>query len=472
MNSIIKYSFKLLIFIVLLSDFVHSEAEIEQLPQIVAFLGSKRVGKDTSADFLVRMKGYKKYSLADPMKKALKLLFHFSDDQLWGDDKEAIDPYWQVSPREMMQFIGIDVLAEELPNRFPPIKSNGKNFHIRHFDLYVKQHPTELLVISDLRMQEDVFALKEMGAVIIKLIRPGTNNNDTHISEQGVAGIVSYDYEVINGGTIDQLEQKIEEILLQESLKRNLTGYTDFPTGLSICIDEVIASQLFKVAVANARQYDSKWVEDKLNLILAGEFQSLSPEEIKRLKKERILLSMLRNACKMLCKTHEPPHELARYEECLGDLNDALANNLSEHILSFARKFQAKLSLNVIDMAVEQFEPTSRESFDKLVYHLLEHLSTSVQQATLPIAEFHEIRWTLKYFLNLFRIYEQVESNSLNKLALEILERNNQVMGVIHDQAVAADMKGKIKYQDSIVEVPLSVQKTVFELSSALKKVK
>lgn len=195
----------------MLSGFVHStEDTTHQPPKIVAFLGHKRVGKDTAADFLVKIYGYQKYALADPMKKAVQILFDFSDKQLWGDEKEILDPFWQVTAREIMQFIGIDVLYVALQARFPHLE---RSFCILNFERCTQKFPDDLFVISDLRMQEDVDALKKLGAVIIRLERPGINSTDPHVSEEGVNSVKGYDYTVINDGTIEELEDKIRRCL-------------------------------------------------------------------------------------------------------------------------------------------------------------------------------------------------------------------------------------------------------------------
>ncbi|MBS0628242.1 MAG: hypothetical protein JSS09_08535, partial [Verrucomicrobia bacterium] len=190
------------------NGFVYCEQK-NNLPQIVAFLGSNRVGKDTSADFLIKTYGYQKYALADPMKKAVQSLFHFSDQQLWGDEKEIIDPYWQVTPREVMQFIGIDTLFEGLGTRFPHL---GHTFYLRAFERFRKEHPQSLIVISDLRMQEDVNALKEMGAFIIRIERPGLVSKDNHASELQVPLVKGVDFTIVNDSTIEELENKIVKV--------------------------------------------------------------------------------------------------------------------------------------------------------------------------------------------------------------------------------------------------------------------
>ena len=181
------------------------------LPQIVAFLGPKHVGKDTAADFLVRAHGFTKYSLADPVKRAVQQLFHFTNEQLWGNDKDIVDRYWGVKPREVMQFIGIDTLFHAFAKRFPQI---GSSICIRSMQCWQQEHPGALIAISDLRMKEDLDALKKMGALIIRLERPGIVGSDTHSSEAGVSLVQGHDHVIVNDSTVDALEQKIETRVL------------------------------------------------------------------------------------------------------------------------------------------------------------------------------------------------------------------------------------------------------------------
>lgn len=179
-------------------------------PEIVAFLGAKRVGKDTAADHLVETQGYTKYSLASPMKQAVKELFHFSDEQMWGMEKDVIDPYWGLTPREVMQFIGIDTLFNGLGERFPHL---GHTFFMRAFERWSQEHPGECIVIADLRMQEELCCLKEMGALVIKLERPGFENSDSHFSEAQVASVEGYDLSIVNDGSLEEFLDKIDKAL-------------------------------------------------------------------------------------------------------------------------------------------------------------------------------------------------------------------------------------------------------------------
>jgi len=58
---------------------------------LIGFLAKKRHGKDTSADYLVKKYNYKKLSFAKPIKDACKILFGFTDEQLYGNLKEVKD---------------------------------------------------------------------------------------------------------------------------------------------------------------------------------------------------------------------------------------------------------------------------------------------------------------------------------------------------------------------------------------------
>ena len=61
---------------------------------IVGICGRAGSGKDTVVDILVRDHGFVKIAIADPLKRVLKDVFDFSDEQLWGPSKlrDAPDP--------------------------------------------------------------------------------------------------------------------------------------------------------------------------------------------------------------------------------------------------------------------------------------------------------------------------------------------------------------------------------------------
>jgi hypothetical protein len=68
---------------------------------IIGIVGKAGSGKDTVADILVRDHGFCKIALADPMKRACREFFDFTDDQLWGPSemRNEVDDRWP-RPRE------------------------------------------------------------------------------------------------------------------------------------------------------------------------------------------------------------------------------------------------------------------------------------------------------------------------------------------------------------------------------------
>ena len=204
-----KYSLTFLVSLFLAFNVVAVE------PKLIGLVGQKRVGKDTAADYLESKYHLKKYAMATPMKDALKSLFLLSDAQLYGDQKEVVDPRWGVTPRELMDFIGVDTLKYNLPKKFPQIG----DIYIKHLHFKMMAHPEDSLAICDVRFQKDVDALKKLGGVIIKITRPKLENNDQHISEKGVLNITGIDYAIENNGSIKDLHKKLDQIMAQASVK-------------------------------------------------------------------------------------------------------------------------------------------------------------------------------------------------------------------------------------------------------------
>lgn len=55
-------------------------------------IGSAGAGKDTLADFLVEKASFNKLALADPLKRVLREVYDFTEDQLWGPSQNRNAP--------------------------------------------------------------------------------------------------------------------------------------------------------------------------------------------------------------------------------------------------------------------------------------------------------------------------------------------------------------------------------------------
>ena len=94
---------------------------------IIALIGAERVGKDTFADILVNEYGFKKHSMADPIRDISKVIFpgwfnSGSDGRLeFAVDKDIVEPKSGICPREFMKWLGTDIFQLEFHRRFPDV---------------------------------------------------------------------------------------------------------------------------------------------------------------------------------------------------------------------------------------------------------------------------------------------------------------------------------------------------------------
>lgn len=109
---------------------------------IIGIAGGKGSGKDTASDYLVENYGAVKYAFADLIKKLLIISFGLKRDQLYGtqDQKETVDPRYNLSPRQLMQRVG-DGAREAF----------GDCFWVEKLFQQIVEDRPKLVVISDVR---------------------------------------------------------------------------------------------------------------------------------------------------------------------------------------------------------------------------------------------------------------------------------------------------------------------------------
>ena len=181
---------------------------------IIGLLAKKRHGKDTVADYLVEKYGFKKFSLADTLKDACKILFGFDDEQLYGDKKEEIDPKWKVSPRKMFQYLGTDIFRKQMADVIPDIEDK---FWVKSLEIKIintlKENNNQNIIVADCRFQNEVDMIHNLGGTVIKIVRPSISDDDIHESEKNIDLINNYDIIVQNNKTIIDLHKKIVNII-------------------------------------------------------------------------------------------------------------------------------------------------------------------------------------------------------------------------------------------------------------------
>ncbi len=198
---------------------------------IISISGLIGSGKDTIADYLVNKHGFRRESWADTLKDAVSCVFGWDRVLLEGKTSESRkwrelpDVWWSerlginVTPRTVLQEWGTDVCRN--------------NYHdaiwIASLENKIRKTNDDI-VISDSRFQNELDSVKRLGGITIRVTRgesPVWMNEylahgktpewtkkypNVHASEYSSVGC-KYDHLVENNGSIDQLYNKINDLL-------------------------------------------------------------------------------------------------------------------------------------------------------------------------------------------------------------------------------------------------------------------
>ena len=151
--------------------------------KIIGIAGRAGAGKDTAADYLVRLFGYEKHAFAGPLKRGVSELFGIplavlNDRTL----KEREDEVWGRTPRHLLQWLGTDVLRKQISNEFFLVSMARS----------IAESDKNRIVISDVRFDDEARFIRQLGGTIIQIKRPGYENglsgrSKAHASEQGIS---------------------------------------------------------------------------------------------------------------------------------------------------------------------------------------------------------------------------------------------------------------------------------------------
>jgi len=161
--------------------------------KIIAFTGKYQSGKTTCANFI---QNTIKLSFAKPVKDIAKRQFGWDGQK---DDRG----------RKLLQLIGTDVGREYNPNIW--VEKMEQEFENKEY------WHTNIIIIDDLRFNNEAELIKKWEGIIIEIIRPGYNG-DNHKSEQGIDKIF-INYTIENDGTIEELKNKVFTIIEKEQIK-------------------------------------------------------------------------------------------------------------------------------------------------------------------------------------------------------------------------------------------------------------
>jgi len=171
--------------------------------KIIAFHGPAGAGKDTAA-FAIKesTSNTEILSFAGPLKDACKILFNFSNDQVYHPViKEEIDERWKKSPRQILQWLGTDILRTHI----------NQDFLIMNMKQRMDSSNADYIIISDVRFDNEAEFIRSLGGKIVKIERPNikTTIHSDHASEKGISPDL-IDAIVENNTSIEEFQTRIK----------------------------------------------------------------------------------------------------------------------------------------------------------------------------------------------------------------------------------------------------------------------
>lgn len=122
--------------------------------------------------------------------------------------KTEMDDVWAVNRmpitvRQFLQRLGTEAIRDNLhPNAW--------------VNALLADYKGDNWIITDLRFPNEFAALKRKDALLIRVVRPGLEYAN-HISETALDSYV-FDEEIVNDGTIDELIEKVKEMMTRRKL--------------------------------------------------------------------------------------------------------------------------------------------------------------------------------------------------------------------------------------------------------------
>lgn len=176
------------------------------MKKIIGFGYKRERGKDTSCDHIIKnYSGFVKDNFARSLKEGIgKGVFGLTNEQLYGKLKSVVDPFWDMTPRSILQRAGTNAMRSEFGEKI------WVNTLLRRF----KEQDNNVLV-ADMRFLSEVEAIKNEGGYVINIKRdiPFNDKVDLHKSETELDSFEDWDFVVDNNGTYNSLYLSLQTIM-------------------------------------------------------------------------------------------------------------------------------------------------------------------------------------------------------------------------------------------------------------------
>jgi len=196
--------------------------------KLIGLMGEARTGKDSIADNVLKAHRYIKVPFAESLKNAAREIFGFSEEQLYGALKEVIDPFWQETPRAILQKLGTDAMRAIWPNVWiMSLKKRIDNLQDQGYNRFV---------VTDVRFKNELEAIKGWGGEVWRIYRiggPGAQGGvKEHPSEIEMKSIPDKEFDAVikaDSGDLDTLYELAEvEYQCQEAVIETVDDIIDY----------------------------------------------------------------------------------------------------------------------------------------------------------------------------------------------------------------------------------------------------
>ena len=196
---------------------------------IIGLIGQKRVGKDTVATIIQKYDNeYKCMALADPIKDIARIMFNFSEKQLFEKEKDEIDNKWNIKPRQFFEQFGTDIMQFDIYKYLPTLEAivPQRKFWIKSLLSKIKEN--DKVIITDIREQHELDEILKFNhntkfirirsirsMQLPELLSDSLSTIAPHLTQQEPNEIMD-EYIVAtidNNSSIDDLQKKVKDIL-------------------------------------------------------------------------------------------------------------------------------------------------------------------------------------------------------------------------------------------------------------------
>ena len=177
----------------------------------IALIGKAGSGKDTVGELLVQHAGYKRLAFADPVREMALVL---DPIVVLADELGFGETYARLS--EVVAADGWDRAKRMYPEVRRILQNAGMaQREVDSFywlDLLLEKWSTEWspVVVTDCRFENEAVALRNLGFLLVRVIRPGAGAND-HVSETELDDFTVY-RTIYNDGTVEDLREAVRDL--------------------------------------------------------------------------------------------------------------------------------------------------------------------------------------------------------------------------------------------------------------------